>query len=1019
MKRKNIIKALKKNDLRTINQEDISFIFNQLISIIRNNSISDKSNAFNKVFNLFLCKIVDECSKTEDKELAFQWLEGQDDHITFQKRLMDLYNKGMREILEKDVIDLSDDEFDKRFNQVEEEYRKKFKDILTEVQLKKNNEFAIKEVYDDSSFEENSKVVKQVVELLQVYKIRYNYRQQFLSDFFELLLTTGLKQESGQFFTPVPVARFIIKSLPLKEITTQKIKRGNKDDLLPTIIDYATGSGHFLIKSMEEIQKHIQNIDESKCNPITRISLKKWKEDPFDWAEKYVYGIEKDYRLVKTAIVSCYIHGDGLAKIIHGDGLGDFKTSTEFKDLLKTTDSTYSQDNKKFDIVISNPPYSVSAFKGTLMTEDKAKQAFDLYTRLTDQSPEIECLFIERTKQLLKDGGLAGIILPISILSNTGIYTQAREILLKYFEIIAITKLGSNTFMATGTNTVILFLRRRNNADAYNVEELIKKTFNEHQDFTINGIEKPIEKYLIHVWNDLTFEDYKTLLQKIPNKKVEAHEIFQEYKKKIKVKNKQEFWNHIFALEQDKLLYFILTYSQKLVLVETGEKYEEKYFLGYEFRNRRGKEGIHPIIKGKSIDECTQLYDIDSFTNPEKASFYIYKAFNGEFDLDIPENLQKNINYQHLKDMLTFDQVDFEKTISLNVKKKIQIKSKWDLYRIGDIFIEREKSKIKVRDAFKTDEKKYPFFTSGNSVLSFNNYLVEGENIFLSTGGNAIVNFYEGKASYSTDTFCISTDTSLKPKYLYFWLLKNISYINVEMFKGAGLKHLQKNYLRNFKIPLPPKSVQEKILTKIDVVEQKEKAEKEKVKSLREEIENLINEETSNLESYKIADIADQIFAGGDFSKNRFSKTETKEYKIPIYSNSSRNEGLYGFTDIVKVSKPCLTISARGTIGYIKARYKPFYPIIGLLVLVPKPDLAEIKFLEYVLKKLNFSHSGAIIPRITVPQLSQFTINLPSIEKQKNIINQVKKIEKQITQIELELVTMNGQKEQILKKYLE
>ena len=281
-------------------------------------------------------------------------------------------------------------------------------------------------------------------------------------------------------------------------------------------------------------------------------------------------------------------------------------------------------------------------------------------------------------------------------------------------------------------------------------------------------------------------------------------------------------------------------------------------------------------------------------------------------------------------------------------------------------------------------EKKYPFFTSGNSVLSFNNYLVEGENIFLSTGGNAIVNFYKGKASYSTDTFCISTDLSLKPKYLYFWLLKNISYINSEMFKGAGLKHLQKNDLRNFKIPLPPKSIQEKILAEIDIVEQKEKAGKEKVKSSREEIENLINEETSNLESYKISDIADQIFAGGDLSKNRFSKTETKEYKIPIYSNSSRNEGLYGFTDIVKVSKPCLTISARGTIGYIKARYQPFYPIIRLLVLVPKPDLAEIKFLEYVLNKLNLSHSGASIPQITVPLLSQFTINLPSIEKSKN-----------------------------------
>lgn len=189
--------------------------------------------------------------------------------------------------------------------------------------------------------------------------------------------------------------------------------------------------------------------------------------------EKYVYAIEKDYRLVKTAKVSCYLHGDGLAKVIHGDGLGDFATSTEFKDLLKETDRTYPQDNKQFDIIISNPPYSVSAFKG-LMIEEKSKVAFDLYNRLTDQSSEIECLFIERTKQLLKDGGVAGIILPSSILSNTGIYTQTREIILKYFDILAIAELGSNTFMATETNTVTLFLRRRNNADAYNIEEAVK-----------------------------------------------------------------------------------------------------------------------------------------------------------------------------------------------------------------------------------------------------------------------------------------------------------------------------------------------------------------------------------------------------------------------------------------------------------------------------------------------------------------------------------------------------------------
>ena len=461
-------KALTRNDLKALKQEDSSFIFNRFLEILRHNVVSDKPNAFNKIFTLFLCKIVDE-NRNPDEQLHFQWLEGEDNHISFQKRLTDLYNRGMLELLEKKVTDVSDAEFDKQFHQVEAQYKERFKEILTEIRLKKNNEFAIKEVYDDISFEENAKVVKEVVELLQVYQIRYNYRQQFLSDFFELLLTTGLKQESGQFFTPVPIARFIIKSLPFHEITAQKIEQGNPNDLLPNIMDYAAGSGHFITESMEIVQNYLDDLDENKFTPTTKRTLKSWKVNQFDWAESYVYGIEKDYRLVKTAKVSCYLHGDGLAKIIHGDGLGDFATSTEFKDLLKETDRVYPQDNKQFDIIISNPPYSVAAFKGSMITKEKADKAFDLYNRLTDQSSEIECLFIERTKQLLKDGGVAGIVLPSSILSKGGLYTQTREIILKYFDILGITELGSNTFMATGTNTITLFLRRRNNADAFNI----------------------------------------------------------------------------------------------------------------------------------------------------------------------------------------------------------------------------------------------------------------------------------------------------------------------------------------------------------------------------------------------------------------------------------------------------------------------------------------------------------------------------------------------------------------------
>lgn len=211
-------KALTPAQLVDISEQDSSFIFNQFLEILRHNVVSDKPNAFNKIFTLFLCKVYDEKSTKENKELKFQWLEGIDTDVSFQLRLTDLYKKGMLEFLEKEVSDFSTDEFDQKYGSIDESFKKQLREDFFKLRLEKNNEFAIKEVFDNPSFKQNAKIVKEVVELLQKYKIRYNKRQQYLSDFFEMLLTTGLKQESGQFFTPVPIAQFIIKSLPLDSL---------------------------------------------------------------------------------------------------------------------------------------------------------------------------------------------------------------------------------------------------------------------------------------------------------------------------------------------------------------------------------------------------------------------------------------------------------------------------------------------------------------------------------------------------------------------------------------------------------------------------------------------------------------------------------------------------------------------------------------------------------------------------------------------------------------------------------
>ena len=120
---------------------------------------------------------------------------------------------------------------------------------------------------------------------------------------------------------------------------------------------------------------------------------------------------------------------------------------------------------------------------------------------------------------------------------------------------------------------------------------------------------------------------------------------------------------------------------------------------------------------------------------------------------------------------------------------------------IGDLIIEACKSKTQVNDV-KVKEGQYPFLTSGEAILRSNNYLVDNRNIFLTTGGNSNVKFYVGKADYSTDTWCIRANHEMTD-YLYLFLRFISPVMDMRFFQGTGLKHLQKDLLKNEPIYIP------------------------------------------------------------------------------------------------------------------------------------------------------------------------------------------------------------------------
>ena len=124
-------------------------------------------------------------------------------------------------------------------------------------------------------------------------------------------------------------------------------------------------------------------------------------------------------------------------------------------------------------------------------------------------------------------------------------------------------------------------------------------------------------------------------------------------------------------------------------------------------------------------------------------------------------------------------------------------------------------------------------------------------------------------------------------------------------------------------------------------------------------------------------EIAD-LKAGGDKPKN-YSEIQTVTHQIPIFSNGISNDGLYGFTDEAKILKPSITVSARGTIGYCVLRNKPFVPIIRLIVVTPNSSY-ELKYLYEKIKSMYFDNSGSVQQQLTVPQISDVKVIMPSSE---------------------------------------
>lgn len=427
-----------KNDLvKQIDRDQINQLATKLHNFLWGGGGTSDTEIFYSLVNIILAKIQDEGEKTNGKVYDFQVFgyEGNlEDGEEVYKRLNELYKRALK-------------------RKMGEKNEKK----LEEARIINRNKFQLnKLVYTVQALEQYS-----FIEGRNSLDGR-----DILGDFFETITRDGFKQTKGQFFTPNPIVKFLIYAMQIDKLAINIL---NEEHKLPCIIDPSLGSGTFLVESMKVITKELKykqreklldNIDTN--DRFYELFEPKHKENR--WAREYMYGIEHNFDLGTSSKVNMILHGDGSTNIIVNDGLLPFRLYSN--NIKKTKDriefekpekTYFNKDvNGAFDVVISNPPFSVDL--------DGETKRFLPQSFLFADKKNSENLFIERYYQLLKPKGRLGVVLPESIFDTTE-NKYIRLFIFKYFHVQAVVSLPQITFEPyTSTKTSLLFAQRKETA---------------------------------------------------------------------------------------------------------------------------------------------------------------------------------------------------------------------------------------------------------------------------------------------------------------------------------------------------------------------------------------------------------------------------------------------------------------------------------------------------------------------------------------------------------------------------
>ncbi len=211
------------------------------------------------------------------------------------------------------------------------------------------------------------------------------------------------KSGAGQYFTPRSLISAIV------DVVDPKITE--------TVADPCCGTGGFLLAAYEHMKTQSKDIERQKFLKNDALS-----------------GADNTSLVVTIASMNLYLHDIGVSK-----------SPIAYKDsLIDTSDKVY-------DVIMTNPPFGTRPQGSVEVSANRPE-----FIKTSDNQVN----FLQHIMSIVRTGGRVGVVLPDSVLTDTGSTEKVREKLMKDFNLHTILRLPTGIFYANGVKTNVLFFEK-------------------------------------------------------------------------------------------------------------------------------------------------------------------------------------------------------------------------------------------------------------------------------------------------------------------------------------------------------------------------------------------------------------------------------------------------------------------------------------------------------------------------------------------------------------------------------